>query len=350
MIALQRPGTIRRPAWLAALAGGALALTAPSAALGAPDKVIDARTDPAGAGQALDQGCADMSNCHWENTGSITVSYGPPRILGDALYNCSAGATAETAVGVSDERAETTSVSQTASLKSSLAFIGLAKASLEFEAFSKQSETFSTKVSATSAVSVPPGYKGWTETEVLTAKTTGSAYVTQGVHLIEVQNIDVGFPGYQDPNDSSDTQVKYIGYRTPLTADDITTRCNAVTALGASRGLRPSRSPRAAAARTQRFTLTFCRPRRCATRTVTGVRPPRIPNATAKLTRAGRVYAVDKDLGRGLRLTQRRKITRGRYHLVIREKPRKMTVRDERRRKLHKAIQHMVTIVPIRIP
>ena len=108
-------------------------------------------------------------------------------------------------------------------------FLGFAKATAEFEAFSKQSESFSTKVSTTSAVAVPQGWKGWTETEVLSAFVTGSAYVTEGINLIQVKDIGLSFPGYQDPNDNTDTPIKYIGYRTPMTQHDIASRCNAIT-------------------------------------------------------------------------------------------------------------------------
>ena len=197
---------------------------------GTPSQVIDAKTDPDAAAQALNAGCADLSNCSWQ-TANITAGYGPSRILGDALYNCSTddGENAETAVGVSDERAQTTSVSEKVSLKLSLGLIGIADSSVEFEAFSKQAETFSTEVSTTNAVVVPPGWKGYTTTQVLSANVTGSTYITEGINkLIEVKDIDLSFPGYQNAQDRSDSQIIYNGIKAPMTADDIASRCNAV--------------------------------------------------------------------------------------------------------------------------
>jgi hypothetical protein len=50
-----------------------------------------------------------------------------------------------------------------------LSFLGLAEASAEFEALSKQAATFSTSFAVTGEVTIPPGYKGY-----LTAATWGS--------------------------------------------------------------------------------------------------------------------------------------------------------------------------------
>lgn len=153
--------------------------------------MINAKTDPTGAGRALTQGCANISNCKWHTT-SVTPAYGPPRILGDVLYNCSPKNEemdmAETAVGVADERAQTTSLSEKVSLKLSLELVGLASTSVEFEAFSKQAVTFKTGVEVENAVVVPPGFKGYTTTQLLSANVTGDMVV--GDNLIQVQNVD----------------------------------------------------------------------------------------------------------------------------------------------------------------
>lgn len=219
------------------------------AARDTPTQVIDAQTDPQAAGQALNSGCADLSKCSWKADSKITIGYGPPRILGDALYNCSDEEYAETAVGVSDEREESTSISETLSVEVGLGFLGFEKSTLEAEVSSKQLEAFSTKVTSTNAVAVPPGWKGWTETKVLTAFVSGSAYITAGINkLIEVKDIDLSFPGYRDPNDKTDTPIEYIGYRTPMTQDDITSRCEAIKGLGADKLGAPSNRPRLRAA------------------------------------------------------------------------------------------------------
>jgi hypothetical protein len=356
-----------RRAWLVALAGGALVVgSAASAALGqTPDEVIDAGTNADAAAQALNEGCADMEKCDWKSDGDLTTDYGPARIIGDVLYNCSEEGDAETAVGVTDERGESTSVSESISLEISLGFLDLEKSSVEFEAFSKQSQSFSTEVKVTNGVSVAPGWKGWTEALMLSGGVTGSAYITQGIHLIQVKNIDLQFPGYQGPDaPRGEAQVVYSGTSTPMTSDEVDSRCAAVgasTASAAQAG-RAARAARALAPRRERFKITVCRSkrasarssqrgrRRCTKRTVTGVPPRRYHkrNVTATLERAGRVHAADTNRRGSIRLTQRRTITPGRYRLIMRKKPKKMIVRHNGKR-LHRAEQHMITIVPLTI-
>ena len=80
-----------------------------------------------------------------------------------------------------------------------------------------------------------------------------------------------------------------------------------------------------------------------------GVRPPAKTRVTATLERGGRVYARENDRRGGIRLTQRRDVTPGRYRWVIREKPRNIVVRDDNGKRLHRAEQHMITIVPVTI-
>ena len=307
---------------------------------GTPTEVIDAQTDPAGAAAALSAGCQDLSNCSWQ-TASVTPGYGPASILGDVLYNCSTDQqdNAETAVGVSDERAETTSISEKLSVKLQGGLIGLASASAEFEVFSKQSETFSTEVATTNAVSVEPGWKGYTTTQVLSANVTGSTYITQGINLIQVKDIDLSFPGYQDNQDGSDSQVIYNGISVPMTPDDIASRCNAVNGnpgslLGGARRTVPTGS----------FKLALCGLRAaCVTRKVTGAPPPVIRQATVTLARDGRTYAAGTDtLGR-IRLTPRRAITAGNYTLTISQGPSPSS--GGRRR----AVTEFRTIVPVTI-
>jgi hypothetical protein len=351
-----------RRVWLVALASGALAVgPAASAALGQkPDEVIDAGTNADQAAQALNDGCADMEKCDWKSDGDLATQYGSGRVIGDVLYNCSEDGDSETAVGVSDERGESTSVSEEVSLEISLGFLDLEKTSVEFSAFSKQSQSFSTEVKVTSAVPVPPGYKGWTQASMLSGNVTGSAYITQGIHLIQVKNIDLQFPGYQGPGGPSGrAQVVYSGIAQPMTSDEAESRCAAVGAATASpaQAARAARAARALAPRTKRFKITVCRSkssqrggRRCTRRTVKGVPPRRYHKrkVTATLERAGRIHAKDGDRSGGIRLTQRRRITPGRYRLIMRKKPKKIIVRDHGKR-LHRAKQRMITIVPVTI-
>lgn len=342
-----RQGTIGRALLPMALVAVVLVMTAlaTTGALAAtPTQVIDAQTDPQGAADALNSGCADLSNCKWKDEGTITVDYGPSRILGDVLYNCTdpadKDANDETAVGVTDERAETTSLSEKVSLKISLGFLGFEKTSAEFEAFSKQAETFETGVTTKSSIIVGPGEKGWTETQVLTASTTGSAYITAGINkLIQVKDIDLDFPGYRDPKDSRGT-VLYNQFEEPMTEDDLADRCGPVNHLGGA-------TPRAYAGT---FNITLCaanpdpRHLRCAIRAVTGNAPPRRAYSTAELIRDGRTYAADTNVDGSVRLVRRRAITAGKYTLTLRGRP--VAAGGKR----DGSLTTLTTILPITIP
>ena len=200
--------------------------------------------------------------------------YGAPSILGDVQYNCSSTTYSETAIGVKDERQETTSVSEKVSLKVSLSFIGLAKSSAEFEAFSKQSNSVSAAEEVQNAVAVPPLYKGWTVTRALTGTVNGSAYVTDGIDLIEVKNIDLSFPGFRDPADTSNDPILYTGIKQPMDADDIKAACTDL-----DEGIDTDQLVGTAQARASEFELGLCRASdRCTSRTVRLAatrRPPR---------------------------------------------------------------------------
>jgi small secreted domain DUF320 len=373
-----------RRVWRVGLAGAVLAAAAaaPGSAVGAslssvaagsaraghpplgqtPDQVINAQTDPSDAAQQLSTGCADISNCAVAKLSNpktpsdpsappIIDAYGPPSILGDVLYNCAApgGPDAFTAVGISDTRGETTSVSERLSVKLQGGLIGIASASAEFSAFSSQSETFSTTVSTTSQVTVPPGYKGFTTTQVLSANTQASYYITRGIKLIEVTGVDLTFPGYQDNQTSGDSRVIYNGVVQPINPVinlnyETIPPCNAVnanptTGLGGARPKFTSGS----------FKLTLCRPgKRCVTHTLRGAPPPNIRRATAILTRKARTYAIGTDIRGRIRLKQRRKITPGKYSLIIKQKPKKTIVRQNGKR-LHTAEQQVVIHIPINV-
>jgi hypothetical protein len=328
-----------------AVAASPSAVAAGSARPGRPalrdtlTEVIDAKTDPDAAAQALDARCADLSNCSWQ-TASVTAGYGPPSILGDILYNCGTDPddNAETAVGVSDERAETTSLSGKVSLKLQGGLIGFASVSAEFEAFRNQSETFSTEVSTTNAVSVAPGWKGYTTTQVLSANVTGSTYITAGItKLIQVKDMDLSFLGYQDSQDRSDAQVIYNGVSVPMTQDDI-----ASLQRGQRQPDQPARRRRRAVP-TGSFKLTLCQLRApCVTRRVTGPPPSGIRQAKVTLARDGRTYATETDTSGRIQLTARRPIRAGKYTLTISEGPRP----SPRRRR---AVTYLHTVVPITI-
>jgi hypothetical protein len=339
-------------AWLAGLAGGLLALGSTGVAQAqAPDQVIDAGTNAADAAKALNDGCVDTHKCQWTSTPKTMLSdYGPERIIGDVLYNCSATDQARTAVGVTDERGDTTSLSESLSFEVSLGVLGLEKSSGELSVFSGQSQSFSTEVSVSNSVPVPPGFKGWTEASMLSTAVNGSVSITQGIHLIKVTDIDLTFPGYTARGTSGQrSPVVYSGIAEAMTADEVKTRCDALPTGTSSATARAAAQARRAKARTERFKISVCRRTGCARLAVTGPKkPPPLRAVTAKLTRAGRVYAVDNGRDGRLRLTQRRTITPGEYKLIMRKKPKNIIVRHNGKR-LHRAKQHMITIVPVTI-
>jgi hypothetical protein len=349
-----RRGLIRRPLRLVALPASVLAvgLAAPSAGSaavlhehvtgslraysaarqGPPTQTIDAQADPQRAGQELNSGCADLSNCSWQTDPGtqITTKYGPFKIIGDALYNCAdpsnEQAYSETAVSISDEREESTSLSESAAVEISAGVLGFEKASIEAEVNSKQLTAFSTEYTTTQATPVPPGYKGWNQYRVLTAYVSGSVYVTDGINLIQVKNIDLSYPGYQE-NGSANSPIDEVHYRTQMTQpgdpnvppgqDDVTTRCNA-TGVGAIRGgMLPTSVTRLANPRGS-LELILCQPDgRCEIRTVTGTPPAVVAEATATLAGAGRTYATGTDTNGQIRLTAQRPVEPGTYVLTI---------------------------------
>jgi hypothetical protein len=336
---------------LAALPGAASAATVkPAAATGQlgpppppgakPTQVIDAQTNPADAGEALDGACTtDMQKCSWvpdippAGQPPIQDGWGPPRILGDVLYNCSPTNYAETAVDVSDEREESTSVSETLTLELELGFLGFEETTAEFEAFSKQTESVSTSVSTTNAVAVPPMWKGYNTTSVLSGMVSGDAYITDGINLIQVKDIDMSFPGYAPPGTPVSTTVAYIGNRSPMSPEEIASRCNAVNGLGATK--------REHATKPRRMTLTVCAKHgRCRARAATGAQLPYIRRADVSLRSHGRTYATGTLRGQKVRLTVTRSLKPGRYTLAIHQ-PGKRTGFH------HRALQPLQTSVPI---
>jgi hypothetical protein len=350
---------IGRRRWLVALVGGAVAAAsvAPSAtAVQQPSKVIDAQDDPQAAGDALNSGCAGAtivggtspgsSQCSWNPTTKITIGYGPPKILGDALYNCAnpldPDAYAEESVEFTDEREQSIGISETVSVEVGLGFLGFEKTTAEFEAFSKQVGSFSTSVSTTHAVAVPPWWKGWTETKMLTASVTGDAYISvpsgPDAGLLQVKDIDLNFPGYT-PENSKDDPILRIGYRTPMVFADLQSRCADIADFGIeAAALQPAR-PRALAPRA--FGITFCRAT-CATRKVVGIRPPRITRGSAILTRRGRTYATGTHIRGHHRLKPRRTIRPGEYKLRVIQRIRPS--RQERRRRLRTELHSVVPL------
>lgn len=303
-----------RPMWWAALTGTALAVAVagPSAA---QTQTIDAKANPDAATAALNSGCVPITNCSWKSdpNGKITVDYGPPAMLGDVLYNCNADTYSETEVGISDLRENTTSLSERVSLKVSLGLLGFEKSSAEFSVFSKQANSVTAAVEVTTAVTVPPGSMGWSMSTALSANVTGSAYITQGITQLQVSNIDLSFPGYQDPSNPVGAVV-VSGKKRAMSADEIKASCDA-TAPATAQLLKAAQAP-------STFALGLCgRSGRCASRTVKGKLPPDVRQAGARLTRAGRTYAIGTHARGRTRLQTLRALKPGRYTLTLRERP-----------------------------
>jgi hypothetical protein len=341
---------IARRVWLVALAGGALAVGSAGAAL-AQQQVINAGTNAQQAADALNQGCADMDKCDWETT-SVSKGWGPPKIVGDKLYNCSASAEAETSTDATDTRGESTSLSESIALQITVGLSEVAQESAEFKAFSNQTEGFSTGVGISSGVPVSPGFVGWTEAQVPSDLVTGSASITQGIHLIQVTGIDLSFPTGSLPASEST-------YNQAMTAQEIADNCAKVENLPAgttssARAAMAARAARAQVPREKPFKLTICQarrgPDRCTRRSVKGRLPERhnLRRVTATLERSGRVHARDKNRRGGIRLTVRRDIKAGRYRLIVRKKARMVTTRDGQGKR-YRAIQHRITIVPVTV-
>jgi hypothetical protein len=310
---------------MAALAAVLTVAAAPAAiAQPAPSVTIDSKANPSGAADILTTFCGDdIKNCQWVTNGKFTGDYGPARIIGDAAYNCTdpsvANANIEVATGFEEEREESTSVQETLKLKLSLGLIGLADSSAEFDTFSKQASSTSTAAEVTDEVTVVPGWKGYNSYRVPSANANGSFYVTDGINVIAVSNIDVSFPGYVLPNQES--TIRYLSNKKPMTDQEYTDHCKAVipTAAAASRALVPNPVTRA------RFGLDLCAGGSCATRTVTGARPP-VRRGTVRLLREGRTVAKGRVSGGRIRLDAGT-LAPGTYQLVISE-PAKVTRRS----------------------
>lgn len=368
MSALRRPSRrLGVATTLVALTGSVmLAGTSPSGASDSDrakvDTVISAESNPQQAADVINRVCAeDPTKCSWNNDSRITLDYGSVKILGDMLYNCSFDdpeqEDAETAVNIAETRAESTSLEEEISVEASLSFLKLAETSVKAWATSQQAQTFEAKVSTGVATPVPPGFKGWTQAAVLSLLVTGSTYVTDGINLVQVKDIDLRYPGYEY---AGPEQKAIYGNRSMvMTAAEEAEHCPATVAnakAGISAAEARAASLRAARERRTRFPLTLCRAAnggRRATRCVqmpatARALPPERDQVRATLTRGGRTYAEERDRRGPIRLVQTRTITPGRYVLTIREKAENIVVRY-RGKKLHRARQTYAVKVPLRI-
>jgi hypothetical protein len=203
----------------------------------------------------------------------------------------------------------------------------LEKTSIDAEVNSKQLVVVSTTTTDENSVAIPPGWKGWTQTRVSQASVTGDVTVTDGIHLITVNNLTLDYPGLAKPGDAG---VNYAGVRMAMTADDLNARCGTLPKPpglgGGFRALPPARfrivlctsasktpSPAFAGNASRKPSLTRCR-----TRVVSGAVPPTTATrAQATLTRGRRTYAAGTAQKKRIVLNVRRTIATGAYTLTI---------------------------------
>ncbi|MBV8946484.1 MAG: hypothetical protein JOZ95_13755 [Solirubrobacterales bacterium] len=288
------------------LGAGASADVAGRAHSASPITVIDGNTNPTGAGTAINTYCGpNFENCKFVGPASPTLGYGPPRSIGDAVYNC--GQTyAEDKVEISDERSESTSLDQSVSLSVK---VGIIK--LEGETEFSELEKISSGLGTTGTVEVAPGEKGWLETRVPTASATG--YITDGIHF-QVTNFELTFPGYRLKG--SNNSIIFTSVHDKLGDDQKLCKNLALTlppapvALGAGPGL----------------PILICTARRCTTRVMT-LAPAIRPNTEVTLARGTRIYATGTAGRLRIVLRARRHVPPGRYVLFL-TGPRRTTMRQ----------------------
>jgi len=155
VIAFALSGTLAGVTVIAPSAGaGASANGGVRASAAAGVQVIDANTDPAGAGKVLNDFCDPASKCQFAGSVQPKVAYDEPRTICDALYNCGSSYAADS-VEISDERSQSTSLEESLSTKVTLGIL-----TSELEATTKQLQKVSTTTGATQEVSVAPGGRG----------------------------------------------------------------------------------------------------------------------------------------------------------------------------------------------
>jgi hypothetical protein len=278
-----------------------------------PTTTINAQTNPAQAAAALNSGCADLSQCSWQDDGTITLGLGPPQLLGDVMYNCSTTTEAETSTGVSETRQGTTSLTETLSVEVELGFLGFAQSTAQFTAFTSQTQSYATGVTSQTGIYVPPLGWGYTSTALISANVPGNAYITDGINkLIEVTNMDLSFPGYANPDQPVNTAIAYGLNRGYMTPAQVTAQCGPIAGLGATRqALAPTP-----------VKLTVCTPRgRCAIQKFMGSRPLYTRRGRVTLSSGGRTRATGTVRNGRIRLTARHPLRAGKYTLLTVEHP-----------------------------
>ena len=387
MIWSNRRGRVGRWLWSVVLIGAVLAVVAggPSAAQSAPtghqrgqartaqqtQPAIDAQANPAAAAAALDAGTC--GTCITWQTGTapggcaggdpapaapvqsapcvpatnntahyaITEGWSTPAVFGDVLYNCSANQPAETDTGTSDARADSFSLSEKVTLSISVKVPDVVSLNSEVSAFSKQAISSADTVLVNTGVTVDPGWKGWTTTQVKTEMIPGSASVTDPVRNIitPVQGLNVTFPGYK--LNPAENETSFTGHEFPMTDAEMLTICGAGPVNSARRGIRVVGAG-VSARRPSSFALRLCgRTGPCRSREVTGSLPPsRIRQAAARLTRAGHTYGRGTYTHGNTQVRMSRALRPGKYRLTLTEPSQRVGAR---------ALHAIVTSLPVTV-
>ena len=281
-------------------------------------ETIDARTNPAGAGDALNQYCPDAQSCKFAGTPTQKVALGSQRAIGDALYNCNDptekglgehGLDAEDEVTLSDERGESTDTEESiaASVKAGIV--------LGAEVWTKQYEKVSTTTTKTATVPVVAGYEGWLNTQVPTLTLSGT--FTDGIHF-QVTNFTLTAPGY---GQGDLLELVPTPYSQPLddpaaqpARTDRATHCDHLPAIvvppGATQLARPAPPP----------IIVVCVKgrRRCESRVIAGGAGLRLRRGERiALARGARIYAIGTDRRGNIVVRARRRLRAGGYSMLV---------------------------------
>ncbi len=313
---------------LAVVFGGAAAISytgsdaaasaLPRAQRSAAIETIDANTDPAAAGDALNQYCQNAKGCAFAGTPSQTVALDSQRAIGDELYNCNDpsvkglgdnGLNAQDEVTLSDERGESTNTEESISATVKAGIV------LGAEVWTSQYEEVATTTTKTATVPVIPGYEGWLNTQVPTLTLSGT--FTDGIHF-QVTDFRLTAPGY---GQGDLLALVPTPYSQPLNdpnakppRDDRSAVCDHLPAIvvppGAVRLTRPAPAP----------TITVCVSghRKCNSRVIAGGTGLGLRRGDrVALARGSRIYATGT-YGRGkMTVHARRTLPRGAYSMLV---------------------------------
>ena len=224
------------------------------------------------------------------------------------LYNCSPTTVAYTALSVSDTRQETTSLTQTLSVKLSLGFAGFAESTAQFQVSTGEEQQQSTSVTTGHADQGAPAGLGLHVDDRDLGQRPGRC-----LHHQRHQQTDRGhryrseLPGLRGSSQPVTAPVGYGLNYGEMTPAQVTAQCGGLTAgLGATQqALAP-----------KPVKLTVCTPQgRCAARTFMGSRPLYVRRGRVTLSSHGSTRATGTVRNGRIRLTAPHALRAGQYTL-----------------------------------